>query len=162
MTIAEFEHLLEVYGADRTRWPLTARAATVTLMASDKHARALFAEAGALDAVLGHAASTGSPNLSDLSARIVAKRGPQIAIAAKAAAPGRPDAQHAPRAGFRGNRDVVRGAALLAASLIVGVFVGQSQFGAQAVPALEAMTGIVLPADHSPVLDLHLDVADED
>ena len=48
MTIAEFERLLDVYGSDRTRWPVEARASAGHLVARDRAARRLLAEAEAL------------------------------------------------------------------------------------------------------------------
>ena len=39
MTIAELERLLEVYGSDRTRWPVEARAGAGHLAARDRMAR---------------------------------------------------------------------------------------------------------------------------
>ena len=41
MTIAEFERLLDVYGSDRTRWPVEARASAGHLVARDRAARRL-------------------------------------------------------------------------------------------------------------------------
>ena len=55
MTIAEFERLLDVYGSDRTRWPVDARASAGQLVARDKAARRLLAEAEALDRALERA-----------------------------------------------------------------------------------------------------------
>ncbi|MBO0765496.1 MAG: hypothetical protein J2P50_13030, partial [Hyphomicrobiaceae bacterium] len=50
--MAEFEGLLDIYGADRTRWPADARAAAAHLAARDVDACQLLAEAKALDRVL--------------------------------------------------------------------------------------------------------------
>ena len=58
----------------------------------------------------------------------------------------------------------MRGAALLAASLVLGIFVGQSPLGARAVPALEELTGIN-PTGSSArlaMLELHIEAVDED
>ncbi|KAB2912397.1 MAG: hypothetical protein F9K29_19190, partial [Hyphomicrobiaceae bacterium] len=55
MTQADFERLLEVYGSDRTRWPVEARTGASHLVARDAAARRLLAEAEALDRVLERA-----------------------------------------------------------------------------------------------------------
>ena len=55
MTIAEFERLLDIYGSDRTRWPVEARASAGHLVARDRAARRLLAEAEALDRALERA-----------------------------------------------------------------------------------------------------------
>ena len=55
MTIAELERLLDVYGSDRTRWPVEARASAGHLAARDRAARRLLAEAEALDRALERA-----------------------------------------------------------------------------------------------------------
>jgi hypothetical protein len=62
-------------------------------------------------------------------------------------------------------KDWMRGAALLAASLVIGIFVGQSQLGARAVPALEDLTGMstsAASAERLAMLDLHIEAVDED
>ena len=55
MTNADFERLLDVYGSDRTRWPVEARASAGQLVARDRAARRLLAEAEALDRALERA-----------------------------------------------------------------------------------------------------------
>ena len=163
MTIAEFERLLDVYGADRTRWPLAARANAAMRLAVDGKARALFAEAEALDAVLLRAPEPEITEVTALANRIVAAAAgaPQMvtstgAVAATAAVS---------RASLPArDRTPMRAAALLAASLMIGVFVGQSQWGANAVPALEQLTGITLQgsAEHIALADFHVEATDDD
>lgn len=165
MTLPDFERLLDVYGADRTRWPLTARASAAARLAADAGARKLLAEAEALDAVLLHTAEPDKTDVAALAERIVAaaRTAPRVAASDRvASAPVALPRQH--RMTVAPGRDAVRGVALLAASLLIGVFVGQSQLGARAVPALEELTGIASPAsvDRLAMLDLHMEGVDED
>lgn len=54
MTRDRLRTLIEAYGADRRRWPVEERDAAETLLKDDPAARALIAEAAALDALLAH------------------------------------------------------------------------------------------------------------
>src|SRR5262245_11424302 len=80
MAIAEFERLLEVYGSDRTRWPVEARASAGQLVARDRTARRLLAEAEALDRALERAPLPSLARESDLAERILAaaRRSPRM------------------------------------------------------------------------------------
>ena len=163
MTLSDFERLLVVFGADRTRWPLTARAGAVARLASDRDARRLLAEAEALEAVLVHVSQPGRSDVSALANRIVAasQRAPRSVVRPDNTAVVMP-VRAKPSTGQV--RHVWRDAMLLAASLTIGVFVGQSQLGTHAVPALEALTGISIPSsnDRLAVLDLQVEPVDED
>lgn len=55
MTVLEFSRLLEVYGADMARWPVSMREDGLTLLAADADAQGALAEAKALDDVLAEA-----------------------------------------------------------------------------------------------------------
>jgi hypothetical protein len=119
MTLAEFEHLLDVHGSDRTRWPLHQRSAALALLAHDDTARRLLSEADALDRVLAAAPGAQSRSLDALAARIVASAAskPRLATATSV--------ERSARVGRGAGRgEAWRAAALLAASLLVGVFVG--------------------------------------
>jgi hypothetical protein len=60
-------------------------------------------------------------------------------------------------------RDVWRAAAVLAASLMLGVFVGQSQLGAYALPQLAALAGVSVSAGERVALaDVEFDASDVD
>ena len=85
MTIAEFERLLDVYGSDRTRWPVEARASAGQLVARDRAARRLLAEAEALDRTLERAPLPTLAQEAALAERIVAaaRRTPRIVPVAK-------------------------------------------------------------------------------
>jgi len=70
MTIERFAALLDAYGADRGRWPEVERATALALLAEDARARALLAEARALDEALD---ASPAPQVSPaLRARVLA------------------------------------------------------------------------------------------
>jgi hypothetical protein len=52
MTLARFQHLLDVHGADLARWPRPQRAAAERLLATDGIASSALAQARALDALI--------------------------------------------------------------------------------------------------------------
>src|SRR4029078_10126008 len=80
MTITDFERLLDVYGSDRTRWPVEARASAGQLVARDKAARRLLAEAEALDRALERAPLPSLAEEAALADRILAaaRRSPRM------------------------------------------------------------------------------------
>jgi hypothetical protein len=90
MTIADFERLLDVYGSDRTRWPVEARASAGQLVARDKAARRLLAEAEALDRTLERAPLPSLAEEAALADRILAaaRRSPRMVPPARANAAG--------------------------------------------------------------------------
>ena len=167
MTLAEFGHLLDVNGAERTRWPLGARAGAAALLALDPGARRLLAEASALDAVLAKLPETPAGETSALADRIMAatQRTPRLVASTP-----QPVARSKQPPGSRGrgllsaDGDIVRGMAVLAASLVIGIFVGQTQLVARTVPALQALAVDALPGsgDRLALADVQLDAVDED
>ena len=169
LTCADFEHLLDVYGADRTRWPLGCRAGATALLSSDVSARRLLAEAIALDAVLAKGepdaqADTGA--MGALAARIIAAAAITPRVAAVTPAPVPALANSRGRA-LPGSRQMTsglwRGAAMLAASLVLGIFVGQSQLGAYALPKIAAAAGLSLGSTERLALaDIELDATELD
>ena len=167
MTLADFERLLDVYGADRTRWPLAARASAATRVAADAKARTLLAEAEALDAVLLRAPEPGGSDVSALADRIVAAalRAPRLASSGGPPASASVPVVAVTRTPQRApDRTPMRAAAVLAASMMIGIFVGQSQWGANALPAFEQLTGMTLPsnAERIALADLHVEAMDDD
>jgi hypothetical protein len=152
MTVAEIGQLLDVYGADRMRWPTEARTAAAQLVARDAEARRLLAEAEALDRVLGSAPVPGLVVEAALAERIVAaaQRSPRIVkleearpvAAAPVQAVGPPAAATAgPRRAWLLGRQA-RAVGLLAASLVVGVVLGSSELTPQLLPELADMAGL--------------------
>jgi len=173
MTIAEFERLLEVYGADRTRWPVEARAGAGQLVARDRAARRLLAEAEALDRVLERAPLPSLAREAELAERIVAaaRRSPRMVPSSRAdatrpapaaAGGGNVVSLSGPQAGSR--RLPVRAmggaAGALAASLLLGIYLGLSSLSQGVVPALEQLTGLTLTPGNAAVAQV--DLLDED
>jgi len=153
MTPTEFASLLDVYGGDRTRWPAEARAAAAHLVARDAGARALLAEAEALDRVLERAPLPGLATEAALADRIVAaaQRSPRIVKIGGASpiAPGSTQVALAAGSVARGpsrSRSLggkVGAAGLLVASLMVGVVIGRTNLPQQVLPALADIAGLV-------------------
>ena len=172
MTIAEFERLLDVYGSDRTRWPVEERASAGHLVARDRAARRLLAEAEALDRALERAPLPTLAQEAAIVERIVAaaRRTPRIVPMARAEAgrPAEPAAdnvvqltglrERAQRLTARTAFGGVAGA--FAASLVLGVFLGLSNLTQPVLPAIEQMTGVTLGSS-TPVV-AQVDLLDED
>jgi len=159
MTLAEFERLLDVYGSDRSRWPVTARASAGQLVARLAVARRLLAEAEGLDRVLERAPMPTLAREAALAERILvaARRSPRMVAAA---APG-PTGVPAPAAAPPVQRWPFGSAAgALAASLMLGVLIGLSSLSQSILPALEQMTGITLSSPPTGVAQV--DLLDED
>jgi hypothetical protein len=171
MTIAEFERLLEVYGSDRTRWPVEARAGAGQLVSRDRTARRLLAEAEALDRALERAPLPSLAREAELAERILAaaRRTPRMVPFPKADAtpPGAsnaggvvrlPVSRARPR--WLGRRAFGGAAGVLAASLLLGVSLGLSGLSQGVVPALEQMTGLHIGSNGQVVAQV--DLLDED
>lgn len=150
MTLADFERLLDVYGGDRTRWPAEARAAAAQLVARDAKARRTLAEAESLDRVLERAPLPSLAVEAALAERIVAaaQRSPRIVKTASGKSPvvSLPDDRAVPPPRIASRklgllRGEVRAAAVLAASLMVGIFIGISNVPQSVVPALADLAG---------------------
>jgi len=178
MTIADFARLLDVYGSDRTRWPVEARAGAGQLVGRDKAARRLLAEAEALDKTLERAPLPSLAAEAALADRIVAtaRRSPRMVPASNMTASNMTVAGMR-ASGPRAAGNVVRlpslparprwlptglasAAGMLAASLALGVFLGVSNLSQGVVPALEDMTGINLGVQPRAVAQV--DLLDED
>jgi hypothetical protein len=159
------ERLLEIYGADRTRWPARERLRFASLVAEDDAARHLMAEATALDSLLDLAPKASAAREHALKERIDAaalrQTGPRFAVVARAsddAGQGwkawvrRPSLSHAPAS----SGWAVGG--LLAASLFVGVLLGSAGTFDTAVQQMAEATGYTTSvADASS----HLALGDE-
>ena len=164
------ERLLDIYGADRTRWPARERLRFASLIAEDKAAARLLAEAGALDRLLDLAPRTSEVRMHALKERIVAAavrsgHGGLAVVPAHASA-GEKLGGWARRSavGFSGSEWPV--AALLAASLVLGVLLGSAGTFDTTMQHVAAATGFSTTADTSQ-LALGVDVdgqtsADED
>ena len=123
--VAEIEALaalLESHGADRTRWPARDRLRFAQMLAEDAEARRLLAEATALDRLLEFAPAPSPEHEQEVGARILAMAQGQARSTAARPQEKSGARLHAPRSGLR----LLPAAALLAASLLVGVFAGSS------------------------------------
>ena len=171
MTIADFGRLLDVYGSDRTRWPVEARACAGQLVARDKTARRLLAEAEALDKTLERAPLPSLAKEAALADRIIAaaRRSPRMvpAFATKAVGGARrvagnvvplPGLHARPR--WLTRTGLASAAGMLAASLALGVFLGVSNLSQGMLPVLEDVTGLTLGAQNRAVAQV--DFLDED
>ena len=150
MTLVDFERLLDVYGGDRTRWPAEARAAAAQLAARDARARRVMAEVEALDRVLERAPLPSLAIEAALAERIVAaaQRSPRIVKipTGKSSVISLPGSEILPQQQARSwkqqfLRSDVRAAAVLAASLVVGIFIGISNVPQNVLPGLAELTG---------------------
>jgi hypothetical protein len=174
MTLPEFERLLEIYGSDRTRWPVEARASAGQLTARDPTACRLLLEAEALDRILERAPLPSLASEAALAERIVAaaQRSPRMVPTGEAvasphlevgtrAAPQRVSSvvRLADRRRWLSRNPAGRAAGLLAACLMVGIFLGASAVPQPVIPALEEFTGIIIGNGNSMQT---LDPFDED
>jgi hypothetical protein len=141
--LRQLQDALDVAGANPARWPENARARLSALVESDEEAARMLAKARALDKVLSRAPG-GSPR-SDLELRILAAAsslpqqgsgGGSSVISLDRARRQRSMllfSENASRPSFWG------GAALLAASLILGVFIGLSGGGLSTLRDIELL-----------------------
>ena len=156
MDLHAFEALLDAFGSDRSRWPGMKRVQADALLAESADARRALSEAQALDRLLAHADAEDDVEPADLNLvdRIVARAAatPRLAVSgpattgAKTPPVARLPASAASRSQVRLTRgaDLWRNVSLVAASLIAGLYIGQSQLSLYAVPALESITGQTL------------------
>ena len=120
--------LLEIHGADRTRWPARERLRFAGVISEDKTAAKLLAEAEALDRLLDQAPRASDAGIEALKERIVAAalrtHEPHLAVIA-----GGKKVAVLPQARL-GRRSLATrfiewpAAAVLAASLVLGVMLG--------------------------------------
>lgn len=125
----ELERLLDAYGADQERWPQDVRARFAPVL-SDRRAARLLSEAAALDRVLAHAPLPDPARRAALADRILAEarasrgdeagRQPGTVIAW----PGSRRARTSAPVSGSELRPSWKAAALLAASLALGIFIG--------------------------------------
>lgn len=123
--LLELERVLDVYGADESRWPVAAHMRLRPLLSANPQARAMAAEARALDQALDQSLAAPAPVHPRLAGDIMA------AIAREGATPhpgnvvpitaGATRRAPAPASGLSGP---LRWAAAMAASLVLGVTVG--------------------------------------
>ena len=132
-----FRALLDAHGADPRRWPKEARAAMEAFCAQDAGARAILAEAEALEAAIAEAAApAAAPGLQE------------AILAAARAEPKGADAPARAHAAANDNAPASRwlAAGMLAASLLFGVWLGLSG----ALPLLDGL----LPGASDPLSEI--------
>lgn len=133
----ELQGLVDAFGATPSRWPEERRRKLLTFIERDAGAAQIFALAKALDGVLAQApGNSGMDALAKLEARIVA--------ATNLAAQCPHEQGHARFQKERGprRRGAWRIAALLAVSLMIGVFIGLS---GKTSPMIRALSWFVSP-----------------
>ena len=153
MKIDQFEAMLEAYGADRRRWPADRLAGAERLLGENADARRVFEEARALDRVLAMAPApsrTAETALADRIARAVGAGQGQPRVNAKDA-PARPSAEVIDFAARRhkqaasvavGPTRLHKAAAALAASLMLGIMFGASDWSHSAIAPLAHAMGL--------------------
>lgn len=149
--LGELQSLLEVHGSDRTRWPAAARLRLASFVASNPLGQAALQEAAALDRLL------------DMAPRVSIEREQALALRIQRAASDRPRPSQTSQTVVPLRRSVTpnalsargllhhAGAALLAASLVLGIFAGTS---GQLVPTVDALAEAIGLADDEPELAL--------
>ena len=154
------ERLLDVCGADRTRWPARERLRFASFIGEDEGAKRLLAEADALDSLLDLAPRASEARERALQERIVAAA-LRTSEARLAVVPGRAVVPAA--SSLRGKLPAVRGfgggrvkaewpaAALLAASLVMGVILGTAGTLDRAVQEVAEISGYTTATDASQV-----------
>lgn len=115
--LAELEAALDTYGADRTRWPAPLRHALSGLIAGNTNAQKVLKRAEVFDRLLDSAPRYEAHKLDRLADRIVAAAEGQSRVVSF---------KRPRRPAYFGSREYGFAAAALAASLLIGVVVGQS------------------------------------
>lgn len=126
------ERLLEIHGADRTRWPARERLKFAGLVSEDKQSARMLAEADALDRLLDRASRPSEENVEALKQRIVAaalrQQRPQLSTIEGGG--GKPETANKAwfgqlrRPSWKYSLSDLPAAAVLAASLVLGVMLG--------------------------------------
>lgn len=142
--LERLDDVLGTYGADARRWPEAARRELSALLATSAEAKRRVRAADAFDRLLDKAPLVEADRLAALTGRIIAEaaRTPRMAVS-NSLAPPRPRA-----AAWRRHAG---GIAALAASLMIGIFAGQSQTMAPAVNEVAAVVGLDMEASGQQV-----------
>jgi len=122
------ERLLDIYGADRTRWPARERLRFASVITDDEEAARMLAETQALDRLLDTAPRASDADVDALKERIMAaalRSAPrQFEVVGSGATTQRHAQPAARRFGF--GRSEWPAAAVMAASLVLGVMLGSA------------------------------------
>jgi hypothetical protein len=125
------ERLLDIYGADRTRWPARERLRFASLISEDAAAARLLTQADALDRLLDQAPRTSEADIEALKERIMAaalRAGPVklAVVGVEKPLSGRGWPAHLRRPAFAAKAVEWSATAVLAASLVLGVMLGSA------------------------------------
>ncbi len=153
--IERLQMVLDVHGSDRDRWPAADRLQLARLLANDLEAQQLLAEAKAFDRLLDMAPSLPQERTAALARRIVAAaqsegrpaddvKGPVDHKASTAAGVTKPLHRPMPSYGSSGwsngrNRTAAGSAALLAASLFMGLVAGAMLLPGELLPGARVL-----------------------
>ena len=156
--LAAFEQHLEVYGSRVERWPAATRKRFEPLLGEQARARELLADARALDRLLDRAPMADPARVQALSDRI-------INLATGEAE--RPTAAVVDLATRRRSRPLPRASQLklasaLAASLIIGIFIGTTPPVVSAVEEIAGAVGLPANADVADLVLFDDGAADEE
>jgi hypothetical protein len=129
--IEALKRLLEIYGADRSRWPARDRLKFAELVAESAGARQAMADAEAFDRLLDMAPEPKATDMTALSNRILAAaaadargdRPGKVETLSRSARPRNESLKSQPR-----RRVDWPAAALMAASLMLGIFAGTNGY----------------------------------
>jgi hypothetical protein len=123
--LADLQSALDAFGADRTRWPAHVRHGLSAFVSGDAEAQRLVNEAAAFDRLLDAAPTLSADRLDALAHRIsaLAERQPHV-IHSREKMGVENNAPHG-GLGFARRERAFAGAAL-AASLLLGIFAGQT------------------------------------
>lgn len=160
------ERLLEICGADRTRWPARERLRFASLVAEDEASRHLMAEASALDELLDLAPKASTAREHVLKERIVAaalRQGhPKFAVVAGSSETSTSGWRRWARRAPASSGWAAGG--LLAASLFVGVMLGSAGTFDTAVQGIAEAAGYATAdtSSHLALGDEMLSASDEE
>lgn len=136
------ESVLDTYGADRTRWPAKVRLQYARLLTESDEAASLVREAEAFDRLLSMAPQLTDGRRSALVSKIVAAAAAEPQQTSKVI-------KFEPPRRFKRYGVAAEAAMLLAASLVLGMFVGTSGVMAPAVEEIASVAGLADTSDSS-------------
>lgn len=149
------ERLLDIYGADRTRWPARERLRFAGIAGDDKVAARMLAEADALDRLLEQAPRASGADVEALKERIMSAAlrsgAPQlVVVAGRKAGVAQPlsAAKRGPAFVARFGRGEWPAAAMLAASLVLGVMLGSTGTFDTTMQQMAEVTGLSTATDN--------------
>lgn len=163
------ERLLDIYGADRTRWPARERLRFASVISEDEAAARLLTEADALDRLLDQAPRTSEADIEALKERIMAaalRAGPvKLAIVGAEKSPRGSWPAHLRRPAFAAKAVEWSATGVLAASLVLGVVLGSAGTFDSTMQKVAEVTGFSSTAPDASQLALGEEIdgqSDED